>query len=358
MGHGRGRLMMVLVYIAPMIVGGIAVLFMIKPLFARPANVVRSRSLTRQGEPLLFAFVDRLCGAVGAPRPKRIDVDCDINASAGFRRGLLSMLGNDLVLTIGVPLAAGLDINQFAGVLAHEFGHFTQGVGMRLTYVIRSISGWFTRVVYERDEWDVWLEHSTDDLDMRIAWVLYLAKLFVAFSRAVLWVLMAAGHVVAGFMLRQMEYDADRREARLVGSDVFESTARRLQLLGAAFQGAQADLSAFAQRRGLADNVPKLMLVNVDRVPSQVLKKLDEHLNKARTDIFDTHPADRDRIASVQRESTAPVFRADYSATVLFKDFDGLARNVTWDLYRGIFGSRFKPTDMYPVEKLLAAEAE
>ena len=25
---------------------------------------------------------------------------------------------------------------------------------MRLTYLIRSINGWFARVVYERDEWD------------------------------------------------------------------------------------------------------------------------------------------------------------------------------------------------------------
>jgi hypothetical protein len=55
-------------------------------------------------------------------------------------------LGNDLVLTIGLPLVAGFNLREFAGVLAHEFGHFSQGVGMRISYVIRSISFWFTRV--------------------------------------------------------------------------------------------------------------------------------------------------------------------------------------------------------------------
>ena len=55
-----------------------------------------------------------------------------------------------MVLLIGLPLAAGLSLRQFAGVLAHEFGHFSQGFGMRLTYVIRSINIWFMRVVYER----------------------------------------------------------------------------------------------------------------------------------------------------------------------------------------------------------------
>jgi hypothetical protein len=64
------------------------------------------------------------------------------------------MFGNDLVLTIGMPLVAGMSLRQFAGVLAHEFGHFSQGAGMRLSFIIRSINLWFMRVVYERDDWD------------------------------------------------------------------------------------------------------------------------------------------------------------------------------------------------------------
>ncbi len=39
-----------------------------------------------------------------------------------------SLWGNDLVLTIGLPLVAGLSAKEFAGILAHEFGHFTQGL--------------------------------------------------------------------------------------------------------------------------------------------------------------------------------------------------------------------------------------
>lgn len=80
-------------------------------------------------------------------------------------------MAHNVPAPIGMPLVAGLDMRQFAGVLAHEFGHFSQGVGMRLTYIIRSISHWFTRVVYERDSWDEWLARSTDNLDLRIAWV-------------------------------------------------------------------------------------------------------------------------------------------------------------------------------------------
>ncbi len=46
--------------------------------------------------------------------------------------GLLSFLGHDLVLTLGLLLiAAGLTERELAGVIAHEFGHFRQGAGMR-----------------------------------------------------------------------------------------------------------------------------------------------------------------------------------------------------------------------------------
>src|SRR4029450_10901664 len=99
-------------------------------------------SLTPQSDPVLFAFIARVCEQVKAPLPSRVDVDCRINASAHFRRGLWSLHSNDLVLTIGLPLVAGLTMEEFAGVLAHEFGHFAQGAGMRVTDVGRERGNW------------------------------------------------------------------------------------------------------------------------------------------------------------------------------------------------------------------------
>lgn len=357
MGRGRGRLVMVAVYATPLVAGGILVFFMIKPLLARQVDSGRTRSLTRQGEPLLFAFVDRLCEAVGAPQPRRIDVDCQVNASAHFRRGLLSMFGSDLVLTIGVPLAAGLTVGQFAGVLAHEFGHFTQGIGMRVSYLIRSINFWFVRVVYERDQWDAWLETAADDSESGfVKLILLFSQAAVWLTRRVLWALMLVGHAVSGFLLRQMEYDADRHEARLVGAAEFEATSRRLPELMLGMNGAEVAASGWAARGRLGDDLPRLMLAMLERVPYRELKKVTDKLEERKTGLFDSHPAQRDRIASARREEAPPVFVGALPATVLFTDFDTLARNVTGDVYRHQFGSRFKPTAMCPLQELLAAE--
>jgi len=117
-------------YLGPAAAGVILVFFMVKPFFAAKPKPPERITLEPAREPLLFAFVQKLCGLVGAPVPSQINVDCEVNASASLRRGLWS---KDLVLTIGLPLASGLDLQQFAGVLAHEFGHFAQGAGMRLT---------------------------------------------------------------------------------------------------------------------------------------------------------------------------------------------------------------------------------
>ena len=357
MGTGRGRLVMVGVYVGPIVAGAILVLFMLKPLFARPGAARRMRSLSRRGEPVLFAFVDRICQAVGAKPPVRIEVNCELNASASLDRTVFKLVRNRLVLTIGVPLVAGLDASQFAGVLAHEFGHFTQGAGMRLTYVIRSINYWLVRVVYQRDTWDEWLEDTAAAVDFRIGWVLQLSRIAVFLSRSILWLFMIVGHVVSSFMLRQMEFHADAHEARLVGSKTFESTTRQLGRLDVAYQAATSDVQRFAGGGRLADNLPRLMLARAGAMRPAVLEALDTHLSTVKTGWFDSHPAPSARIRRAKREADSGVFADARPAAELFSNFAELARGVTWDMYRGVFGSRFQPAMMHPTDELLEQPA-
>src|SRR5262249_33517292 len=157
--------------------------------------------------------------------------------------GALGVFGNTLVLTIGLPLAAGLSLKQLAGVLAHEFGHFSQGAGMRLIVLIMTVNQWFARVVYERDAWDETLASWSGASNGGYVLVgVAVVGRAVWLPRRILWVLMYLGHIVSGFLLRQMEYDADRYEARLVGADVFAQTFWRMHELSLAQNGAYADL--------------------------------------------------------------------------------------------------------------------
>jgi len=356
--RGRGAVGAFLLYVAPLIAGVVVVFFMFKPLLARRAPAAQPLALNPAAEPLLFALVRCVCDAVGAPFPKRIDVDCQLNASAGFRRGLLSFFGNDLVLTIGMPLVAGMSTRQFAGILAHEFGHFTQGFGMRLTYLIRTINMWFARIAYERDAWDATLEQwAAEAEDGRVAIIVALVRLAVWFSRLILKLLLFIGHGIGCFMLRQMEYDADSYEIKLAGSETFESAAKRLHVLGAALGKSYTELgNGWKASKRLPDNFPAFLMNHEAALSHAAKTELEDTAGLGKTGLFDSHPSDGDRIRQARKAGEPGVFDLDAPATMLFSNFEVLAKQVTHLHYEDDLGLPLAAAKLSPVEAPKAAE--
>ena len=355
----RGGMLKVvaLVYIGPLIAGVVVVALMLKPLFARPGRGPKQRVLDPGAEPLLHAFVDGVCASVGSPRPARIAVDCRVNASAHREGGLLGVVGGQLVLTIGLPFVAGVTLKQFAGVLAHEFGHFAQGAGMRLFALIMRINHWFARVVYQRDEWDESLESWSSNQEGFIIILVLMIRAAVWITRRILWVLMQVGRVVSGFLSRQMEYDADRYEARMVGAEVFAETMWRFRVMNLAENGAYADLQSSWQQRRLPNNFPKLVLANIPQIPEPVIAAYRQAMETAPTGLFDTHPGDKDRIARTQREAPdAGIFQLDGPATDVFQDFDALAKTASLDMYKSAVGPGITSDQLFEVTELVETQ--
>lgn len=358
------------IYISPLIIGCLLVFFLIKPLLARRANYLKPQLLSRTDEPFLFSFVSRIAESVGAPPPSTIAVDTQVNASASYRRGLRSIRSRDLQLTIGLPLAAGLNINQLAGVLAHEFGHFAQAKGMMLTYVIRSINIWFYRVVYHEDAWDDRLRRWSKEIDLRLSFILYIARLFIWLSRRLLWLLMQIGEAISCFMMRQMEYDADHCEVLMAGPIVFASTFHRIAELSISYSQSFQDLQSAWQEGHLADSIPALVAANATQIPERVRRQLfKDQIEGSKTGWFDTHPSDRDRIERVRTLKVSPIFNLTIQsgsgrtespdsddllpATIVFQNFHSLSQAVSLDYYRKMIGERIRPENLVPAEALL-----
>ena len=76
-----------LLALAPVVVGVVLLFFMIKPLFARRGPGLKPLTLDPSRQKPVFDFVGQLCDVVGVPKPSCINVDLDVNASAGFDRG-------------------------------------------------------------------------------------------------------------------------------------------------------------------------------------------------------------------------------------------------------------------------------
>lgn len=341
-----------LAYFLPLFLGGVLFLLLIKPIFSRRRDTDHTLTLSRSEQPGLFEFVDRLARHVGAPSPTQIEVDCAVNASARFRRGVLSAIGGrDLVLRIGLPLATNLSQQQLAGVLAHEFGHFAQRGGMALTYLIRSTNAWFARVVYERDKIDAGLVTlSRDGGFWAVLLAANLARFVVWLTRRILWCLMMAGHAIASLMLRQMEFDADRYEARVAGSTAFERTSRALTTINIATSVAYDSIRTTWTERRLPDNFPELIAVHHRQLPAEIGPKLDKSIAERKTGWLDTHPCDRERIDAARQLNTSGIFHEDSSDTALFANFDDLAKRVTLAHYFELLGNEVKPENLTPVE--------
>lgn len=347
MHFGQAALLLGLV-----VIGVITLLFLVKPIFSRGNAARHPLQLKRSREPFLFEYVEAICRSVGAPLPKAIVVDGEANASAGFGQGIFGFLTSDLTLVIGLPLVSGLTVRQFTGVLSHEFGHFAQGTGLRLSYLIRSINYWFMRAAFERNL----LDRDESRGGLRIATFLFVVRFFIWLTRLMLRGVMLVGHAVSCFMMRELEYDADRHETRVVGPKTFALTCRRITDLSLAHRMAYSDLHRFLQEERLADDFPALVASNVPHIPKEFRKLVRKFERDQETGLFDTHPTNQDRIASAEREQTPGVFDLggkDYPASVLFSNFKRLCRAYSIEFYKAALGEDFQKSMLRPVEQLI-----
>jgi Zn-dependent protease with chaperone function len=350
-GNAQGRL---LVYLGPALIGVVLMFFMVKPILARPSRERDPIPLDPGAEPVLIAFIQAICRQTRAPMPRRVQVDCTVNASAGFmRQGVAGVLSNDLVLTIGLPLVAGLTVRQLGGVLAHEFGHFAQGGGMRLTAIVRGVNAWFARVVFERDEWDLRLEQWSKNLDGRVAILLWLAKGTIWVSRQMLRGLMLAGHAISCFMLRQMEFDADSYEIKITGSETFGQTSSRMREMNVGAQFGYADLRSSLRTGKLPSHLPAFVVQRTSCVPRDVLDQVRDTADE-RTGMFDTHPCDADRIRAALKAAAPGVMAGgDGPATALFRNFEALSAAATRHHYEHDLGIGLEAVALIDTEEAM-----
>ena len=207
------------IVIIPNFIASVLLLFLLKALFVRHA-APREYAIKPEEFPALFNLVKVMCRKIDVPVPKMIVLNNQVNASAGAKKGLFSLMRGELKLTVGLPLMTGMTIRQFTGVLAHEFGHFAQPSAMIAHYVVHSINYWFANRAYEPDAWDdrltAWSKKADWYFIVQIA--IMGAQLSILLTRKLFAGLYLLNLKLTQFMSRHMEYDADAYESIFSGS--------------------------------------------------------------------------------------------------------------------------------------------
>lgn len=342
MMEGKVNFFILLIVATPFLTGLVVICFMLKPLLARRPKQANEHILIPGEHPLLEDFINRVCHAVGAPVPRRIKITADVNAAAGSSGGLFHLLTKRLDLTIGLPIAT-LPLQSFGGIMAHEFGHFAQGGGMALSYVIRSINLWFARVVYERDAWDEQLDdYSTNMGDWRLQIPLLICRFAVWLSRQLLWVLMHIGHYISCFAMRQMEYNADACEAAFSGSRQFARTCREMTMLNIGNSHAMKIAQMALRENQLPKSLPQLAHQRTLSLSQEEQQAIWANVLEAKTSLAATHPSDASRIEAASALNLRGIFSSDLPATVLFTNYESLCEECSVRFYKHEVGLNIK----------------
>lgn len=319
--------------------------FLLKPLLLAPGVKTRLRPATRQQEPLLFDFIDQVCKQVQSATPGRIDFDCNVNARANRPGGF----GSELTLELGLPLLCCMTVDEFAGVVARGFGHFSRSCGGRWAAYCFGIHDWLARVVCQRDRFDRWLGRITR---RPLGYVLLPLSAGTWLVRQLLWPALALAHWLVADLIRRREENSYRYEARLIGSEKFVALQELQDVLEFTWQGAHADLEFQHRERQLVDNLPRQVLHNFIAIPDEVRSALVGSVPPPPPEPYSCQLTEIERLALAHAERAAGVLKCELPAYLLLKDFDSLARDLTWDYYLRMFGPPLVRRDLKPVAKV------
>ncbi len=347
-GSVSSGLFKILAAVIPPFVAIVLILFMSKPFLARRQRW-RGFELKPKQAPGLFALVEVMCDRINVPVPQSIYVDNEVNASAGSAHGLMSLIRGELVLTVGLPLVSGMNARQLVGVLAHEFGHFAQPSAMFTYYLINTVNYWFADRAFYHDSWDDRLE-DWERRSESFGWAylaVMLAKLGIGVTRLLFKTLYKINLSMTSFMSRQMEYDADRYEALVAGSDHFRDSAIQLRLLSEAENVVNYDNLLAWEQNKLVKNIPLAIAEQSTQFDKEVVQDIESGMEQDVSNWWDSHPPDNDRVIHAQQHKYDALFNDDFPAVLLFKNFNELSDNVTIYYYKA---NGFEKPEQYIVE--------
>jgi Zn-dependent protease with chaperone function len=148
-------------------------------------------------------------------------------------------------------------------------------------------------------------------------------------------VLMAVADSMALIMAREMELDADRYEAMLVGPQVFAATAEKISAASVVLAEA---LEKAEQGGACPDNLARWAQFHVARMPPPQRRRLARLLTRDAQGA--PHPPFEDRVENARATTRQGLMNLEGPATDLLRSFDNVARQVTLQWRPGV---RFLP---------------
>lgn len=332
--------------IAIICIGGFVLFFLIKFIFTK--NIVDRSGLTEifeKDQPELFTLIREIVQEVQTDFPKRIYLSSDVNAAVFYDSGFWSMfLPVRKNLQIGMGLVNTVTVSEFKGILAHEFGHFSQR-SMKVGSYVYNVNYIIHNMLFDNASFDGTLEHwSNVSGYIRMAsaaagWVI----------KGIKWVLAKAYNIVNLNYLslsREMEFHADEVAAHVAGSAPLASALRRFELADYAFN----TVADFYYQKGFnaANAYPHHLFVlnflaEKDELAIRnglpVVETSHNRYNKSKLVIVDqwaSHPSVDDRVERLLLLNQGVKSEDDRRASELFRKVVEIQETITVKMLRSM----------------------
>lgn len=178
--------------------------------------------LRKEDYPELWGFILKICTETGAPKPKTIYADPDVNAYVSYTNMWLSLfLPVKKELTIGLGLVSCINMSEFKAIMSHEFGHFSQR-SMKIGSYIISANTIIHDMIFARDKWDDLLEQWRSS-DIRLSFAAWIITPIIWVIRQILTLFYQFLNIMHSSLSREMEFNADKVAISTSGSDAIIS---------------------------------------------------------------------------------------------------------------------------------------
>lgn len=330
--------------------GVMFLLFLIKFLFTVYKNWdARRVEITAQDHPNLFAFIDRLTDEVKAPKPYKIYLSPNVNASVFYNSSFWSLfLPVRKNLEIGLGLVNAINLSEFKAVMAHEFGHFSQR-SMKLGSYVYVVNRVIYNLVYERDRWDNLLDRWASSGGL---WGIFasITHVLVNLVRKILAKAYEWLNLRYMGLSREMEYQADLVAVSAAGGQSIITALRRIELADAAYHQMLTHLNGLIGESKWTKNVYPLHAETMQILAQEngiatanglpILD--DEHALKMASsnrvnyqDQWSSHPSQAEREVNA-RSVSAVCVAEETSPWSLFTNPERWQQQLTERLYEGV----------------------
>ena len=323
--------------------------------------------IVEEDYPELFQLIKETADNVGVKYPKKVFINDQINASVTYSNQIQSLIfPTRKNLTIGLGLLHAVSKNELKGIIAHEFGHFSQK-----SMIIGSHAGNASRVMYDIIYSNDAVRNDVDSISQMNAFIGIISGGAIFYTKIIGKVLSLIytqldHHNMA--LSREMEFHADQIATNIVGIETMSMPLLRIDLYDFAYNEMLQFYFRQSDERIFSDNVFQNVNQLVKFYSNKHQLKIENGLevvelyqfgnNFSRIQLENlgaSHPSIEDRLHNIKSTNIHSEKDTTEKAITLIKNYNELEENFSFDFF---FNQNLYRTNKIDQDKFIALYKE